>query len=328
MKPFELLTKRGQRNRLRKLVLAALEAYDLPVRQVRFLTEHTNVHFRVDTADGRKFAARIYSQDSSLAENEAEMFWLPALGRVPGLHVITPVPRRDGRFLTCMTFPDIPGEQRLAVYEWVPGRHLADDWTPVNYEKLGRGMALMHQQAESMTLPAHIQPKKWTQVFYYPGERPVYADEAFRHLFTPEQVQVLDTAVSCLNPFLSALYQTDTPPILLHGDLHVWNVHVYKGDLYFIDFEDLLLGFPIHDVAITLFYGRSRPDYPSLCHAFQTGYSQVRPWPVTDPRHVDWLMLARTVNFINWVAQIEDDPHEYIQSRCTAVARQLNTLPP
>ena len=39
---------------------------------------------------------------------------------------------------------------------------------------------------------------------------------------------------------------------LLHGDLHQWNVRSYRGVLSPIDFEDLMLGWPVQDIATTL----------------------------------------------------------------------------
>ena len=81
MKPYDELTPTGQRRRQRRLVLEALAAYDLQVARLRFLAQHTSTYFRLDAADGRRYAVRIYSRDSTPAENCAEMFWLEAINR-------------------------------------------------------------------------------------------------------------------------------------------------------------------------------------------------------------------------------------------------------
>ena len=41
---------------------------------------------------------------------------------------------------------------------------------------------------------------------------------------------------------------------ILHNDLHQWNVRIYRGRLSPIDFEDLMWGWPVQDIATTLYY--------------------------------------------------------------------------
>jgi Ser/Thr protein kinase RdoA (MazF antagonist) len=42
-----------------------------------------------------------------------------------------------------------------------------------------------------------------------------------------------------------------------------------------MDFEDVMLGYPVQDVAITLYYGQQREQYPELRDAFFEGYIQL-----------------------------------------------------
>ena len=312
MKSFDQLTEKGQLRRLRQLVMLALQEYDLQVKRVRFLAIHTNTYFRLDTADGQKYAVRIYTNDSSSAENRAEMYWLTALNRDTDLHVLSPVPRRDGGYITHLTVPNVPGEQRLAIYQWVPGRHLEYYMTPENYYKLGRCMAKLHDHAETLTLPADIQPKKWDKVFYYPNEPVIYHTVAYQHLFPPQRIALLEEAIGCLNPFLSGMYKNGSAPILIHGDLHIWNVHVYRGELYLFDFEDITLGYPAQDVAITLWYGRSRDDYADLRAAYDEGYKSQRPWPIRSEVELQTLIIARTVNFMNYAPRVWDNVEDFL----------------
>jgi Ser/Thr protein kinase RdoA (MazF antagonist) len=104
--------------------------------------------------------------------------------------------------------------------------------------------------------------------------------------------------------------------ILIHGDLHYWNVHFYRGELYVIDFEDINLGYPVQDIAVTLYYGRHREGYKEWKAAFKQGYSSLRKWPVEDESTIETLMAARSVMFINYVARIDPSPEEYINQRC------------
>ena len=56
---------------------------------------------------------------------------------------------------------------------------------------------------ESLDLPAHIRPKRWDKVFYFPDEQAVYHTPEYSHLFTPGQVKVMERAIAHGEPFLA-----------------------------------------------------------------------------------------------------------------------------
>jgi Ser/Thr protein kinase RdoA (MazF antagonist) len=313
MKPFEDLTERGQILRMRGLVEQVLKGYDLSVKRVSFLARMTNFIFRVETEDREKYVLRIYSDDdSTIVENRTEVFWLNALQHDTNLRAITPVRRRDGEYITLASVPGVPPERRCILFNWIPGRPLEEQVTPDLYFQFGAMMAHLHIHSAQLTLPAEIQPKRWDRVFYYPGERSIYRESKYRHLFPPGRIAMMDEAVSRCDRLLADLYQDPNPPMLIHGDLHFGNIHVSRGKLYFLDFEDICLGFPVQDVAIGLYYGRSLPDYPVLVRSFQEGYSSLRSWPVESPQLLAGLMAARNANFINYVAGILPTPQEML----------------
>jgi Ser/Thr protein kinase RdoA (MazF antagonist) len=326
MKPYDQLTFRGQITRLRQLCLKALEAYPIDAARVRYLTTESTTMFRVDARDGSKYVIRLYSElDSSTAENQTEMFWLSALARDTDLRVTQPVARRDGEYLSFVSVAGVPGERRCALYKWVPGVRLAERVSPLTYRQLGPIMAKLHNHAESLSLPAHIQPKRWDKVFYYPDEPVVYNSPEYSHLFAPEQVELMERAIAQVEPSLANLYREMGRPFLIHADLHFWNVHIYRGKLYVIDFEDLALGYPVQDIAICLYYLRNAPDYPELAAAFQAGYATERAWPSFSQRDLHTLWAARMLNFANYAAQV-DEPQgarEFIEARCQELEKLL-----
>ncbi len=308
MQPFDVLTPRGQQRRLLKLAYQVMKNYDLEVRQITFLTMATNVLYKVVTRGGEKFALRFYSdKDSTLEENRTELYWLKAICRDVDLRVIQPVLRKDGEMINVCEMAGLPPGKRCALFRWIPGTPLAEQITPAYYHQLGEIMARLHTHAESLHLPPEIRPKRWDKVFYYPDEKPIYHLPQYRSLFSTERIALMDEAVRRLDAFLPTLYERGEPPILIHGDLHPWNVHVFRGQLYVLDFEDVLLGYPVQDVAVTLYYGRDREDYPELAAAFREGYTGVRAWPARSEDELRLLMAARNTNFINYVAEIDPD---------------------
>ncbi len=325
MKPYEELTFRGKNLRLRKLCIKALEAYPIDVARVRYLTTESTTMFRVDAGDGQKYVIRLYSEfDSSLAENKTEMYWLTALARDTDLRVVEPVARRDGEYITLISMDGIPGEQRCALYKWVPGVQLVNHVSARTYRQLGQLMAKLHNHSESLTLPDRISPKRWNKVFYFPDEPVVYNQAEYASLFTPQQLSTLEAAIDRVTPFLAEMYR-DKNPMLLHGDMHFWNVHIFRGELYLIDFEDMLLGYPIQDISICLYYLRNEKKYTELADAFQQGYALERNLPSFNERDLHLLWMARMANFVNYVAHM-DEPEEakpYIAARCVELNKFL-----
>lgn len=326
MKPYHELTKRGKLRRQRQLALKVLENYDLEVKDFQLLAAGINTIYRIDTQDGEKFAMRIYSpEETVLEDNQAEIFWLKALNHDTNLHVPEPISQRNGGYITIQDHQHIPGERRCVVFKWVPGRSLEHYLSPKNYYKLGEVMARLHDHAQSLNVPPYIQPKRWDKVFYYPDEPVVIYDEQYRYLFSPERIVLLEQGISLASRELADLHGDKEGRILIHGDIHYWNVHLYRGELYINDFEDTMLGYPVQDIAVTLSYGRTRDDYKRLSEAFQDGYVSLRSWPVKSQRQLETLVTARNINFINYVARVIPDPQEMLDYRFENLKIYLDT---
>ena len=284
--------------------------------------------FQLQAQDGQKYVLRIYSdEETTLRDNQAEIFWLDALQRDTDLKVTQPVARRDGAYITIGGVPGVPGKRRCVLFKWVPGRALEHYLCAENYDKLGQTLARLHNHAQTLKpLPPHIQPKRWDKVFYYPDEPVVYDTAAYRHLFPPQRVALLNDVIQRAGEVLERLYADARGQILIHGDLHYWNVHLYRGQLHVIDFEDVMLGYPVQDVAITLSYGRQLDGYQDWRAAFRQGYTRLRAWPAESARQLETLMAARTVNFINYVARIDAAPQAYVEQKCEGLRQYLETF--
>lgn len=326
MKPYNQLTKQGKVRRLRKVALKALEHYDFTVKRLSLLVVETNTHFRVETTTGEKYVLRIYSEEeTTLLDNLAEIYWLNALKQDTNLHVTEPVARQDGEFITTITVPNVPPERRCVLFKWIPGKCLAQDLTAGNYETLGQLMARLHNHSESLDRPLSIQPKRWDKVFYYKDEPIVFRSESYQHLFPKDRIGLLETVIRKANNVFEELYADERNMMLIHGDLHFWNVHIHRNRLYLIDFEDTMLGYPVQDIAITLSYGRTLEGYRELRDAFERGYTSLRPWPVKSEAQFEALIAARSVMFVNYVAHIDydEDKEKYIKNRCQELEQFL-----
>ncbi|HSR35207.1 MAG TPA: phosphotransferase [Anaerolineae bacterium] len=302
MKDFYELTNRGRALRLRKMALQALERYDLELRRVRLLTNDMNGIFRVDTADGQKCIVRVTMPEGghALEEIRSEMMWLVALRRDTDPGVPEPIATHNGALVTTVEAAGVPEARHCAVFSWVPGPDLADRLTLENVSKMGELSARLHAHAETFDPPEGFWIKRSDSIFPF-GEPVVLFDEPFRDLFPAGRRHLFQDAMEQVETTIDRLFADRWGLRVLHNDLHQWNVKVYRGKLYALDFEDLMWGYPVQDIAITLYYWQGHDRYESLREAFQRGYTRHSDWPEQVPGQIDTLMAGRALNLANFI---------------------------
>jgi Ser/Thr protein kinase RdoA (MazF antagonist) len=307
MKTYASLTEHGQARRLRLLAMNALQHYPLDVARLRLVTNDFNGIFRVDTCNCQKFILRVTLPEGGHDLNHvtAEMDWLAALARDTSLNVPRPLPALDGRLVVAAQAEGVPESRLCGVFSWVPGKELADDLSATSITKLGELMALLHLHARTYCPPAELSLLRFDQPFPFP-EPVVLFDEPFAALFPPERRSVYESAVAWAQESIDRLQASREAMRVLHGDLHQWNVRNFRGVLSPIDFEDLMLGWPVQDIATTLYY---LPDenYAVLRAAFQDGYTRRCPWPERHPGEIDSFIAARGFGLANFIL---NDPNQ------------------
>jgi len=303
VKPFAQLTERGQARRLRVLAQNALQAYDLDVARLSLVTNSMNGIFRVDTRSGQRFILRVSVPEGghTLDHVAAEMDWLAALARDTALSVPRPVPARDGARVVAAEAPGVPEARLCAVFSWVPGTDLAKHITPANLSRLGELMAGLHEHARGYQPPAGLALLRFDRVFPFP-EPVILFEPRFADLFPPERLALYRRAEAWAQAALHQLQASGEPMRLLHGDLHQWNVRCARGGLSPIDFEDLMWGWPVQDIATSLYYFlEPEADYPQLRAAFEQGYRRRAPWPERHPGEIDAFIAARGLGLVNFI---------------------------
>jgi Ser/Thr protein kinase RdoA (MazF antagonist) len=317
---FSDLTDAGRIRRLRRLAHAAVSRYPIGMTRLRFAAAQTNVTFRVDTKEGRAFALRIStSLEDSDVDVASEMAWLGALARESDVPVVRPHENVDGELVTMATAPGVPEERRCVLFSWLPGSLLEDRISAARYADLGELAAQLHDHGERWRPPGTFRPLVWDRVFYYPGEPVVLFDPRYRAWMTPERTDMLSEVIEVVTRELQRLQRGR--PHVIHGDLQMGNVMVHRGKLTAFDFEDVMWGAPVQDIAITLSYGRSRPDYGELRQAFRKGYERRRTWPVEFDGQLELLMAARRVMFVNYVLRTDPEPEGFIAAAISELQR-------
>ena len=316
MKNYHELTLRGRAIRLRKLALLALEQYALDVGRVRLMSNDFNGIFRVDTTDGSKYVLRVCLPEGGhgLQEINSEMMWLAALKEDTDIHLPQPLRTRGGEWVTTVEVAGVPEPRHCVVFGWVPGPDLADRLTPENVSMQGALAARLHQHASNFESPEGFWIKTADKVF--PFEEPlVLFDEAHAQLFPARRRDLFQRGIERMECVLEGLFASSRRPQVLHYDLHQWNLKVYRGDLYPFDFEDLMWGYPVQDVAVSLYYYQRYDQYRALRAAFRHGYTQHREWPEQYPGQIETLMAGRSLELTNFVLQ---DPNPDYQREAPA----------
>lgn len=298
MKDFYRSSARAQALRLRKLAQEALRHYDLEVSRLQLLSHLYNTMFQADTAFGRYVLRINLPGIRSLEQIRAEMAWLAALRHDTDLPVPQPLANRQGELVTTVQVPEVPEARHCAIFSWLPGPLLADKLSPAALEHLGQITARLHQHAQSFRLPPGSRLKKLDGVGLDQGI--VLFDEPYRELVPPERAALFREALSRVEEGLGRLYQQPEPPRILHADLHQWNLKLWKGRLAVLDFDDCALGYPVQDLAISLYYFQQSPHYPVLREALRRGYETLSEWPEEYPGQVDTLIVGRGLDLANY----------------------------
>jgi Ser/Thr protein kinase RdoA (MazF antagonist) len=301
MKPYSTLTVRGQARRLRALALNALTHYDLEITRLRLVSNDMNGIFRIDTCDGRKFILRVTLPEGghTLDHVCAEMDWLAALARDTDLSVPCPLPARDGRLVVTAAAAGVPQPRMCEIFSWVPGKNLAEDMSPANISKLGELMARLHNHALDYHPPAGLSLLRFDHPFPFP-EPVVLFDALYENLFPPGRRAAFEQVIAWAGESIERLIASGEPMRILHGDLHQWNVRLARGVLSPIDFEDLMMGWPVQDIATTLYYFPAE-SYSELKDAFQEGYTRHSAWPERHPGEIESFIAERGVELANFI---------------------------
>ena len=301
MKAYLDLTEHGQARRLRPLALNALRQYDLAWTRLRLVTNDMNGIFRVDTSRGDKYILRVTLPQGGHTHDHvtAEMDWLRALAQETDIPVPRPLAARDGSLVVQAEAPGVPEPRLCAIFSWVPGRDLAEQLSPANMAKLGELMARLHRHAQAYRPPEGLELLHFDRVFPFPEPirlfEPRYAD-----LFPPDRKAIFQQSIEWVQVAIDRLKASGEPMRILHNDLHQWNVRIWRGKLSPIDFEDLMWGWPVQDIATTLYYHLD-DSFGVMREAFQAGYTRISPWPERYPGEVSAFLAAQAMMLANFI---------------------------
>ena len=79
-------------------------------------------------------------------------------------------------------------------------------------------------------------------------------------------------------------------------------------------------GWPVQDIATSLYYIIDREDYPTLRAAFHVGYNGQSPWPEQHPGEIDAFIAARGIGMVNFVL---NSPNATLNSQAATFVERI-----
>lgn len=290
-KPFVDVTARTQVARLRALAAQALVSWELGDATLRLLHHGYNTTFRVNAADGRRFALRVnVIPTKTEAHLRAEVAWLTALSAETGLRVPTPQRTRDGEWAARIASPDHGRDLPLVLFSWLDGRNIGFKPRPRQARAVGEAMALLHDHARSWRPPEGSALPLFDNVLTDLPNR--FGDHP---ALDADARAVLTDALALAQQLQDRAFAAGGV-IPLHADLHGGNLKWHRGRLSVFDFDDAGRGVPALDLAIATYYLR---DDAAAEDALRQGYASVRPLPEIGAEVFEGLVAGRNLLLVD-----------------------------
>lgn len=288
------LTWRGFQRKQFPIALQMLKAYGIEPHRIRLVSSSTNFIYRLGVGTERFILRLAFPGWRSPEDAQAEAAWLAALARDTDI----PVPRllltRDGEAVARM------GNRHAVLMTWLPGTLMGKRLTEANLQKTGELFARLHVHAASWTRPPDFPEKRFDR-FLSRGETEALFSDARLADYIPADLVTVRGMAERVNAHYDALDPADLR--VIHCDLWHDNIKLHRGRLLPFDFEDTILGYRLHDIAMAMLDLAEDTDtesyYDRLLPAFRAGYESLLPWPVGS---LETLQMGRVLWRLNWVA--------------------------
>ncbi len=301
MNTFGSLTEDEQKKLVSTLASEVATRYISDVGSIELINYEYNATFKVEDSDGVKFALRMNINSLRSKENlQAELDFIAHLASNSKVRTPQPVRTLEGELSTSIRLNEADRDLHCVLYTWIDGEELGDEPTEEQLFALGEAMAQMHLACKDFTL-SHGAKAPRLDDFFWGSPNLLFSPESELE----EQTQLkLKAGIDSINLIVADLYKNSSP-ILIHADLHGWNLIWNEGALTVFDFDDCGLGLPIQDLATALYY----LDTPEQDDALKKGYRSIAPLPEASERTLKALALHRRILLLNYIFETSNPEH-------------------
>ena len=243
----------------------------------KLLRTQDNDHYRVSIGD-QKYVLRVYEQGGAMQRQESdylfEMDWLLFL-KENGLHVSTPLPRRDGSLLGSLDAPE--GKRYYALFTFAKGKSMSLT-DPDQLYDFGASMAHIHKASDRFSSTHYRKPIDMEFLL----EKPLKRIERAWGPRRAENMDILLASAEEARQEINTLLGEEPAPGtdlwgIIGGDFHNVSVHFDNGQPTFFNFDRCGYGWRAYDIAAFLSNTNLLQTSEGLTEAFFAGYYSVRP---------------------------------------------------
>lgn len=301
MSAFSSLSEDKQKKLVSELAEIVATRYFSGDLTIELINYEYNATFKVVDSEGRKFALRMNINSLRTIENlNAELAFVSHLSSNSKVNTAHVVRTLGGEETTSIRLDLADRDLHCVMYSWIEGEELGDEPTDEQLFALGAAMAQLHLATKSFELPDGAKLPRLDDFFWGTD------DMLFSETSELDQVTqaALKLGVNAINEIVAELY-SNASPIVIHADLHGWNVMWNEGVLTVFDFDDCGIGLPIQDLATALYY----LDTPEQDEALKMGYLSVTALPEASDRTIKALALHRRILLLNYLYETSNPEH-------------------
>ncbi len=272
-----------------------LVQYGITAKSLECVNHSFNTTFKLSTPDDQTLAMRISTNSRKWPEHIwAEVQWLLELAREGSITAPVPILNLQGEPFSNHYFFYQGGNLDVVIYPWLEGEVVEDNPTDEQLFELGRSMATLHH------LSKNWRPEGYANFLSVDSPLMVKRDNIFAFTeshIDPEFFKLLLAVNEQATKVFESLRERSEPQ-LIHADLHFGNVIWHENKISILDFDDAGLGFPLQDLAISIFYlreGREREKH------LIAGYTSVAPFPDYEQWELEILIASRALTLLNYL---------------------------
>jgi Ser/Thr protein kinase RdoA (MazF antagonist) len=298
----------AQAERLERLARAALGEWSLAAARVDLVKYRENAVFAITAADGERYVMRVhrpgYRTDAHI---RSEFEWMAALSAA-GVRTPEVVPTRRGEPLCHARAGGVPEPRQCDLLRWISGQPIgtiedgvkgAEAALAASYWTLGEIAATVHEHGATWPRPVNFSRPSWN-VETLVGDHPTFGKFWELECLTDEQRRLLLWARDKARDALEAFGHSPDRYGLIHGDFLPENIFVSSDGTRVLDFDDCGQSWYVFELATSVYFLRSQPNYELVCRSYIDGYRRRRALPDEHLALLPSFLMARGLSYLGW----------------------------
>jgi Ser/Thr protein kinase RdoA (MazF antagonist) len=304
MIPFEKLDHAAQLKCLAELARQSLPLYKLAqATSLKLINLSENATFRLDCADGARFALRIHREGYHTREAIAsELAWLIDLRKESVAITPVPITGSNGDLIQHVAHASMPRGRHVVLFKWEEGAE------PLITGDLSKPFAILGETAARM----HVHSRQWKKPLWFTrhvwnfetalGERAPHWGHWRTGLGVDDKIaKVFERTVLVIGQRLAAYGESRENFGLVHADIRLANLLVHNDQVKVLDFDDCGFSWFMYDAATTVSFYEHEPQVPDLIESWKEGYRRVAPLSKIDEAEIPTFLMLRRLLLVAWL---------------------------